>query len=383
MARASELLAVLTKLPCVVNVNPKPVGAANKPNHFGVSYQLRLPDSKPVPKRSAVTGPDGARPTLAAAFQAAIDFVRGELAQHGVEAEVDLEAGLPLPAQPEATAEELEWLAEWLDRQEDPAAVTTDQADAALEQHRQGQAGASTILRLQQAQLDRARLRAAERQLERAQRAVERARDALPEEQVAKRQQASKSGVPDHPRVANGDPRGNPHGWDHYYGYSKERYQKEEVEEQDRCSVPIDRERRDVAPPGGLGDGSRGGEESRTWMEHWRRGPARKLRGWAAGSLGVIIYMLAALVRYFDVVDEVGAELGFMSRAESRRAETCIYACERASAVVKRVKWCKTEEQRQDYHVIMTAFAPRRSEECLLVFLLLTRGNLKTCPFWN
>eukprot|EP00966_Prymnesium_polylepis_P067269 1561619-Prymnesium_polylepis.1 len=39
-----------------------------------------------------------------------------------------------------------------------------------------------------------------------------------------------------------------------------------------------------------------------------------------------------------------------------------MYMCDRLRSVVQRVKWSKTEEQRQDYHVIMTSTAPRRAE---------------------
>eukprot|EP00966_Prymnesium_polylepis_P159455 3685092-Prymnesium_polylepis.1 len=71
---AAALLQQLAGLPGVSSVNPKPVKPANKPNHFGVNFKLRLPNgSSAQNKRSSVTGADGARPTFNAAVQQAID----------------------------------------------------------------------------------------------------------------------------------------------------------------------------------------------------------------------------------------------------------------------------------------------------------------------
>ena len=50
----------------------KPVKPANKPNHFGVSVKLKLPERSRLQKRFAVTKPDGERPTLVAAAREAI-----------------------------------------------------------------------------------------------------------------------------------------------------------------------------------------------------------------------------------------------------------------------------------------------------------------------
>ena len=102
-----------------------------------------------------MTNIGGPRPTLIDAFEAAVRDVRARLARHGVrtDIEADIEAGLPgvVQAPPDAaTAEELEWLARWVDDQDNPAEITVEQADAMLAQHRQRQqAGASnsTMLR--------------------------------------------------------------------------------------------------------------------------------------------------------------------------------------------------------------------------------------------
>ena len=67
----AELLANLERMPGV-SQNSKPVKPANKPNHFGVSVKLKLPERSRLQKRFAVTKPDGERPTLVAAAREAI-----------------------------------------------------------------------------------------------------------------------------------------------------------------------------------------------------------------------------------------------------------------------------------------------------------------------
>lgn len=306
---------------------------------------LQPPGASRTPKRSAVTGPDGERPTFIIAVESAIAWASARLAEHGVDVG---DHGSAEPAPP--TQEEMEWLAEWLDAHPAPETIGAEELTAALMQRRKAsassQAGTSSIdasgfTRLYDVQLQRAQLTAAEKQLSRIKGRIERLQAALPEVQAAKKAR-NESRVPDHPRVAKGDSRGNPHGWEHFHGYTKEKYQEEEVKEQDRCVIEIDRDQREIKPPVDPHTGLRSDNESRGFLLHWRRGVARKLRGWANGSLGVIIFMLAACIRYFDVVDEVGSALGFMPKAQARRAETCIYAMGRAREAFAVLKWCKT-----------------------------------------
>ena len=61
-----------------------------------------------------------------------------------------------------ATSQELEWLHQWVDDQLEPEAVTLDMCDAALEQMRAAAAGSCGFVRIQEAQLLRAQLTAAE-----------------------------------------------------------------------------------------------------------------------------------------------------------------------------------------------------------------------------
>ena len=102
------------------------------------------------------------------------------------------------------------------------------------------------------------------------------------------------------------------------------------------------------------------GDSSRGWFTHWRRGLQGALCSWAQGSLGAIVFMLARCAEHFDVVDDVAEELGLMSKSQTKDAKTCLYICGRLRACLDVVKFCKTEEQRKDYHVILGATAVRR-----------------------
>jgi hypothetical protein len=369
-AEAEALLLTLRGLPCVRGVRTKPAPPANKPNHFGITFELHLPGQPRQTKRMAVTGADGARPTFVAAVRSAIKAVNAALVEANVTSTSD---ATPAPLAP-PTAEELEWLAEWMDSQLAPEEITTEQAAAALAQRRSASssskagsseansseattAGSATMFsQMHEVQLQRAQLAAARRKVERVNRQIERLEAAMPDVRAEKRarvREPATDGVPDHPRMASGG--SNPPNWSRYHSYSQATYQKLETEEQDRRAVEIDRNQRECVLPHG--------DESRGWFDHWRRGVGGALRGWAKGSLGAIIHMLAVSARNFDVVDELGAELGFSPKADMRRAETCIYAVGRARAMLSVLKWSKTEEQHEDYHTVLTALAARRSTD--------------------
>ena len=158
-----QLLARLASLPGVSAVNPKPQKPATKPNHFGVSYKLRLPGADaPVSKRSAVTEADGIRPTFIVAVQAAIDYVITALDQVGG---MDLSEAVDPPIH---SAAELAWLEEWCEEHPNPETITMQMAEEALLAQHASSSGSSALLKLQETQLLRAQHRAAERRLERA-----------------------------------------------------------------------------------------------------------------------------------------------------------------------------------------------------------------------
>lgn len=172
----------------------------------------------------------------------------------------------------------------------------------------------------------------------------------------------------DHFRVKCG--KQNPPNWHKFRHYSRATYQKLEVLEQDRRATPIDRNRRDVMLPPG--------DEMRGWFLHWRRGVGPLLQSWAQGSLGAIIHMLAECARRFDVVDELGTALGFQSRGQENRAATCIYVCQRLRDAISTLKWCRTKEQRIEYHTILGAASPRPHDgmiEGVAEVLGVTRGK--------
>ena len=165
--RAETLLNKLRSLPGVTGVNTKPVKPANKPNCFGVSFLLQPPGASRTSKRSAVTGPDGERPTFIIAVESAIAWASARLAEHGVDVGC-LSSVEPAPP----TQEEMEWLAEWLDEPPAPETIGAEELTAALMQRRSAsassQAGSSStdssgFSRLYEVQLQRAQLRAAEK----------------------------------------------------------------------------------------------------------------------------------------------------------------------------------------------------------------------------
>ena len=76
------------------------------------------------------------------------------------------------------------------------------------------------------------------------------------------------------------------------------------------------------------GDETAAGEE-RGWFSHWRRGVGPTLRGWANGSRGAIIHMLASCAERFEVVEAraravarmATAQAGVVARMATARAE--------------------------------------------------------------
>ena len=145
---AAALVLKLSSLPCVSAVRTRPVQPATKPNHFGVTFDLRLPNAKRQTKRSAVTGPDGDRPTFTTAVQSAIDTVLAALKASGLS---DVEAA-PAHEAP-ATAEELDWLASWIDEHAEPDTISFEQAAEALRSRRASTSGAATTTLLMERQL--------------------------------------------------------------------------------------------------------------------------------------------------------------------------------------------------------------------------------------
>ena len=106
------------------------------------------------------------------------------------------------------------------------------------------------------------------------------------------------------------------------------------------------------------------GDSTRGWRWHWRRGVYGFLSAWAAGSLGVVIFILAECVLHFDVVTAVGKKLGLVMSAEGvKQAEVDAYIVERIKAVLYVIKYCQSEQARIEYGIILAALAPERLAE--------------------
>jgi hypothetical protein len=178
-------LAVLKAVQGVTGVNDFGREGNRDGKQFGVHFYTRKAGEARKMKRI----PCGADiPTKVDAALAAKEYVAGvlgaaalEAAEEHVRAELHGAAASTAAAPPPPTEEELEWLASWLDAQPDPNEITHAQAEAALLQRREQQAGAATRTRLMEMQVLLAKARAAELRVERAQRELVKARAAIPE----------------------------------------------------------------------------------------------------------------------------------------------------------------------------------------------------------
>ena len=85
-----------------------------------------------------------------------------------------------------------------------------------------------------------------------------------------------------------------------------------ETKEQQRRDETIHRSRTEIVAP------KQAGDEKRGWWRHWRRGVEGALVGWAGGSLGVIIYMLAFAAIHFQVQEHRHASHPAAAEAISR-----------------------------------------------------------------
>jgi hypothetical protein len=159
--------------------------------------------------------------------------------------------------------------------------------------------------------------------------------------------------------------------------------------------VPIDRDMRTLELPKRV-DGKVG------WRHHWQHGIIGALCYWACGSLGAVVFMIAACAQHFNVVHEarspfyhptappiarhpchcpatapsppsmtclpiirqVGVQLGLKrSKQEVEQAQVDAYIVLRVKAVLAVLKNCATEEARIEYGILLAALAPERLAE--------------------
>ena len=253
----------------------------------------------------------------------------------------------------ELTQIELEWLHRWAGEQAEPLSITQEQADAAVIEYRKKKSGAAVpttyaFARMKATQMQKAKVAAAQLRQSKANSELKRAIESLP----GTGSSAQVSEALDHKRTTLGGI--NPPNWELFNNYSREKYQELEVKEQDR---------RALQPRGDLRVLMPRGDDSRGWFMHWRRGIHGALCSWAQGSLIAIVYMLARSAERFGVADEVAKELGCLPKKDTERAQTCMYICSRLQNAVAVLKYCKSEDQRVDYHNILGACAPRRTKE--------------------
>jgi hypothetical protein len=72
--------------------------------------------------------------------------------------------------------------------------------------------------------------------------------------------------------------------------------------------------------------------------------------------------MLAEASEHFGVQALVAQRLGAQDRWE---AETNAYIADRAKAALQTLKWCRTEQQRVEYHIALAVVAPRPCDSML------------------
>mmetsp|Transcript_16169 Transcript_16169/g.40727 ORF Transcript_16169/g.40727 Transcript_16169/m.40727 type:complete len:875 (-) Transcript_16169:94-2718(-) len=132
------------------------------------------------------------------------------------------------------------------------------------------------------------------------------------------------------------------------------RWRKHESEMQKRRCMKIDDTVADQSLP-------RKGNEKQGWRWHWRRGLVGSVQDWAEGSRFRVAFMLAELAAYFEVEKQVVERLGFSLNADEVSAfKVDCYIVDRVASALHQLRLCRTEEERQDYGVVLAAVAPTR-----------------------
>jgi len=102
----------------------------------------------------------------------------------------------------------------------------------------------------------------------------------------------------------------------------------------------------------------------RGWRNHWRYGLIGAVQYWACGRRFRVVHLLAELATHFGVQAEVGARLGFtLSKEEVEQLKVDTYLIDRVVQALSQLKQCRTEAEREDYHIVLAALAPKREAE--------------------
>ena len=89
-----------------------------------------------------------------------------------------------------------------------------------------------------------------------------------------------------------------------------------------------------------------------TAMQADRTGLVDVLRYWCKGSEVRAVELIMSQIKHFDLGHKVAAELG--AQCETTNS----YIVGRANAALQELKQCKSEQQRQEYRIVLTALAP-------------------------
>lgn len=101
----------------------------------------------------------------------------------------------------------------------------------------------------------------------------------------------------------------------------------------------------------------------RGWRNHAQHGMYPHVRHWAKGSKFRVGFMLAELAQHFGVVEAVAERLNLkLTKEEVEQAKTDRCIVDRLVAAIHQLKQCRSEEERNDYGVVLSAVAPQREQ---------------------
>ena len=98
-------------------------------------------------------------------------------------------------------------------------------------------------------------------------------------------------------------------------------------------------------------------------IQHWRRGLAGCVRDWACGSIVIAVSIIVSLITYLGLLEKVRAALP--QTAADRQAETEHCIVDLMEQGFNETKHCRTEAQRQQFHIGMGYIAPLRDSKMI------------------
>ncbi len=275
-------LLVLKKIPAIDRVRAYPKDKVDaKLNNNGVTCRIAVGDAfQTVNVHCSLDHGIFTKLDAARAVKANISKIVGEADVRSAELMVEQQlagAGPSLPPFEEAappSAEELEWLANWYDEHDDPSVATLAEAEAALNRRRREQGGEDALVHLMETSALQAKVRAAQRRVEKAQLELRRAEEAALPPVVEPAQK----------RARQREPRP---------------YDDWAPEEWIRHASWVWTRRQEVLSPdaaGRLPDKMPRGERAGP-LHHWQRGLVGAVQDWAEGSMADAAKLVFALIK--------------------------------------------------------------------------------------